>query len=93
MDSVSLQGNSFVFKDVLPGNYKLHLAELDSICVDDEKKSITVESTNLDVVFKQTGYKAELQSPIDAKLVSLLCLQTDFGHPVKLVILELETWE
>lgn len=69
VDSVSIRGNKFVFNEVLPGRYDIQIAGLDSICLDDERKSITVESNNLDVVFRQTGYRAQIYSPIDMKMV------------------------
>lgn len=69
IDLVSVQNNIFVFNEVLPGTYKIQLTGLNSVCLDDEIKSINVESNNLDVVFKQIGYRTQIQSPIDLKLV------------------------
>ncbi|KAI6176776.1 hypothetical protein M3Y97_00835400 [Aphelenchoides bicaudatus] len=69
IDSVSIQNNAFVFNEVLPGRYTIQVIGLDNVCLDDETKAINVESNNLDVTFKQTGYRAEVHSPIaDLKL-------------------------
>lgn len=70
IDSIELQDDKFVFTDILPGKYRIDITGLDSICLNEDKMSITVESSNLDVNFKQTGYRVKIYSPIDAKMVS-----------------------
>jgi hypothetical protein len=72
IDSTSLSDGRFKFEGVSPGAYNILIHGHNQICWDVEETSIRIESSNVnELIFRQIGYRVEIDTPKEAILVRI----------------------